>query len=108
MAPRFQGASPLVASGDPVRRLCDAVDAMDNTVLPVQGPPSTGKTYVTARAIMLLVRNGKRIGVASNSQEAIKNVLMGGVEALEESDLDGDGVEIAYKGKVGDEHFPEA
>nr|WP_321251747.1 TM0106 family RecB-like putative nuclease [uncultured Ruegeria sp.] len=106
-APRFRGVSPLVASGDPVHRLCAAVDAMDNTVLPVQGPPGTGKTYVTARAILHLVRKGKRIGVASNSHEAIKNVLMGCVEAMEGSNLDGDGVEIVYKGKAGDDPFPE-
>ena len=49
-------------------------------MLPIQGPPGTGKTYVTARAILSLVRKGARVGVASNSHEAIRNVLMGCLE----------------------------
>ena len=105
--PRFLGASPLVASDDPVQRLCAAVEAMDDTVLPVQGPPGTGKTYVTARAILQLVRQGKRVGVSSNSHEAIKNVLMGCVDALEESNMRAGDIDFAYKGKAGDDPLPE-
>lgn len=66
----------------------DAVARMDETVLPIQGPPGTGKTYVSARAILSLVRNGARVGVASNSHEAIRNVLMGCLKAMEWEDPD--------------------
>jgi hypothetical protein len=72
---------------DPVAGTIAAVAAMDETVLPIQGPPGTGKTYVTARAILSLVRKGARVGVASNSHEAIRNVLMGCLGALSEEDL---------------------
>lgn len=86
-------ATPRLTSGalqpvaDPVTGTIAVVGAMDETVLPIQGPPGTGKTYVTARAILSLVRQGYRVGVTSNSHEAIRNVLMGCLEALEESDL---------------------
>jgi uncharacterized protein len=85
-APRLT-SGPLQPVGDPVTGTIAVVDAMDETVLPIQGPPGTGKTYVTTRAILSLVRQGYRVGVTSNSHEAIRNVLMGCLEALEESDL---------------------
>lgn len=86
-APRLT-TGPLVPEADPVAGTIAAVGAMDGTVLPIQGPPGTGKTYVTARAILSLVRQGARVGVTSNSHEAIRNVVMGCLNALEEDDLD--------------------
>lgn len=109
--PRFQNGFALQddLDGDPVENLKTAVRAMDDTVLPVQGPPGTGKTYVTARAILSLVREGKRVGVASNSHAAIRNVLMGCVDALEEDDLDItlEDVEIAHKEGQGMDPLPD-
>jgi predicted RecB family nuclease len=88
-APRLTGGprADLLSGADPVAGTIAAVAAMDGTVLPIQGPPGTGKTYVTARAILALVRKGARVGVTSNSHEAIRNVLMGCLSALEEDDL---------------------
>ena len=87
-APRLTEPQGDILQGDDiVAGMIDAVSRMDETVLPVQGPPGTGKTYVTARAILALVRKGYRVGVASNSHEAIRNVLMGCLSALEEGDL---------------------
>jgi uncharacterized protein len=85
-APRLATAMPhdLLNSADPVAGTIAVVAAMDGTVLPIQGPPGTGKTYVTARAILSLVRAGHRVGVSSNSHEAIRNVLMGCVAAMKE------------------------
>lgn len=85
-APRLT-KGPLAPVADPVEGTIATVAAMDNTVLPIQGPPGTGKTYVTARSILSLVRNGARVGVTSNSHEAIRNVLLGCVAALEDEDL---------------------
>jgi uncharacterized protein len=42
---------------------------------------------VTAKAILSLVRKGARVGVTSNSHEAIRNVLMGCLGALEDEKL---------------------
>ncbi|TGD43349.1 TM0106 family RecB-like putative nuclease [Pseudotabrizicola sediminis] len=85
-APRL-ASGPLQSVIDPVAGTITAVAAMEETVLPIQGPPGTGKTYVTARAILALVRKGARVGVTSNSHEAIRNVLMGCLDALEDDDL---------------------
>jgi uncharacterized protein len=105
--PRFKLRSPLPVpdNTDSLEALIAATEAMDNTVLPVQGPPGTGKTYLTARAILNLVRNGKRVGVTSNSHEAIRNVLMACVDALEAGDVEvaPDNVSLAHKCKSDDD-----
>lgn len=105
-APRLSARAPLpVQDGaDPVQALQAATAAMEDTVLPVQGPPGTGKTYVIARAILALVRKGKRVAVSSNSHEAIRNVLMGCIDALADDDLPFtvEDVSIARKGSRDD------
>ena len=67
----------ILGGADPVQGTVAAVDRMDCTTLPIQGPPGSGKTYVTVRAILSLVRAGHRVGVSSNSHKAIQNVLLG-------------------------------
>jgi uncharacterized protein len=52
-----------------------AVLDMRSTSLCVQGPPGSGKTYSGARMIVALLRQGKRVGITSNSHRAI-NVLL--------------------------------
>lgn len=100
--------SDLLNGSDPVAGTIAIVGAMDGTVLPIQGPPGTGKTYVTVRAILSLVRKGHRVGVASNSHEAIRNVLIGCLLALEAGpDLALDNVELAHKVSGGDDGYPE-
>jgi uncharacterized protein len=98
--------SDLLNGADPLAGTIDAVAAMDGTVLPIQGPPGTGKTYVTARAILSLVRKGYRIGVASNSHEAVRNVLMGCLDAQDDSDRMQRYVRIAHKVGVGEDGYP--
>ena len=99
--PRFHGPSPLPLGegADTLDGLIAAARALDRSVLPVQGPPGTGKTYAAARAILALVRDGKRVAVSSNSHAAINNVLMGCVDALgtDSVGLDLDDVHIAHK-----------
>lgn len=110
-APRLTtGPKPdLLKGADPVAGTIAAVAAMDGTVLPIQGPPGTGKTYVTARAILSLVRKGHRVGVASNSHEAIRNVLLGCLAALEDDDPDItlENTEIAHKVSGDEDGYPE-
>ena len=83
--PRFRSGprADVLNDRDPVEGTIGAVMDMDGTVLPIQGPPGTGKTYVTARAILALVRAGRKVAVASTSHEAVKNVLMGILDAHE-------------------------
>ncbi|MCY3842441.1 MAG: TM0106 family RecB-like putative nuclease, partial [Acidobacteria bacterium] len=62
------GETPL----DAVRRIAPR---LDRSVLPVQGPPGSGKTYTGARMILDLLADGKRVGVTANSHKVISNLL---------------------------------
>jgi uncharacterized protein len=104
-APRLK-TGPLKPVADPVSGTIAAVGAMDETVLPIQGPPGTGKTYVTARAILSLVRKGARVGVTSNSHEAIRNVLMGCLSALKDEDLP-IRLDLVHKTSGVDDGYPD-
>lgn len=105
-APRLTGAGPILQEGDVVAGTIAAVGRMDETVMPIQGPPGTGKTHVSARAILSLVRAGKRVGVASNSHEAIRNVLMGCLKALEDADLPID-LDLIHKESGEEDGYPQ-
>jgi len=58
-----------------------AVKALNHSVLAIQGPPGSGKTYLGSRTIMELVKAGKRVGVTANSHSAIENLLEACIEA---------------------------
>jgi len=55
-----------------VKRLCLA---LDQSVLSVQGPPGSGKTYRAVEAILALVKQGKTVGVTANSHKVITGLL---------------------------------
>ncbi len=57
---------------DAARRL---TMGLDHEVLPIQGPPGSGKTYTAARVILELVRQGKKVGVTAVSHKVIDNLL---------------------------------
>ncbi len=69
-------AAPLVRDGEPTldaaRRLALA---LDRTVLAIQGPPGSGKTYNGARMICALLDVGKRVGITGTSHKVIANLL---------------------------------
>jgi uncharacterized protein len=71
---------------------------LDETVLPIQGPPGAGKTHCGARMICALVKAGKRIGVAANSHKAIRLLLDKTAEAAQEA-----GIVIRLGHKNGDD-----
>ncbi len=74
--PRFTDLTPNLRRPDePVldaaKRICRD---LDGGVLPIQGPPGSGKTYVGARAIAELART-KKVGVTAVSHKVIDNLL---------------------------------
>lgn len=86
---RFRGFDgPLRNDGElgieSARRL--AVE-LDGGVLPVQGPPGSGKTYAGARMIVELVRQGKCVGVTAISHKVIENLLRDTVKAAAEEGI---------------------
>ncbi len=77
---------PLLAAGeDTVLGIQRLALVLDRSVLSVQGPPGSGKTYRAAEMIAALVRAGKRVGVTSNSHRVIKSVLYAVAERLKQA-----------------------
>ncbi|MCJ7712192.1 MAG: DEAD/DEAH box helicase, partial [Chloroflexi bacterium] len=62
------GETPLAAA---VRLAPD----LAGRVLPIQGPPGSGKTYTGAHMIVRLAMAGQRVGVVANSHKVIGNLL---------------------------------
>jgi uncharacterized protein len=65
------------------------IGSLDGSVLALQGPPGSGKTYTAARMILELVRAGKRVGVTATSHKVIGNLLdeVGKAAALERASV---------------------
>lgn len=70
-----RGASLTRPDEDTVDACVRIVRDMVDSTLCIQGPPGTGKTYTASKMISALVKDGKKIGVTSNSHNAILNVL---------------------------------
>ena len=51
------------------------VHLLDRSILAVQGPPGAGKTFLGARMICSLIRQGKRVGVVATSHKVIRHLL---------------------------------
>ena len=73
--------SPGEAELDFAIRICRD---LDETLLPIQGPPGAGKTHCGARMICALVKAGRQVGVAANSHKAIRLLLDKTAEAAAE------------------------
>lgn len=54
---------------------------LDRTVLPIQGPPGSGKTFTGAHMIVELIKKGKKVGVTAVSHKVISNLLKGTCKA---------------------------
>jgi hypothetical protein len=48
---------------------------IQDSYLPIQGPPGSGKTWTAARMIVALVDAGKRVGITATGHKVIANVL---------------------------------
>jgi len=57
-------------------------------VLPIQGPPGSGKTHTGARMIAQLVADGQRVGVTAVSHKVIRKLLEGVLAAADELGFD--------------------
>jgi uncharacterized protein len=82
------GESPLRAPDETIlAALKRACAALDHGVLPVQGPPGSGKTYSGARAILELTQAGKTVGVTACSHKVIDNLLTAVRDAAREAGI---------------------
>jgi predicted RecB family nuclease len=74
LSPRLAGRNdgPIIPSGQDVfEGSLAAVTSLDGGTLCIQGPPGSGKTTKGGRLIAELLRRGKRVGISSNSHDAI-------------------------------------
>ncbi len=69
--------------------------ALDDTCLPIQGPPGSGKTFTGARMIVALVAEGRKVGVTATSHKVIGKLLD---EVVAEARREGRSVRIGQKG----------
>ena len=75
-APSFranEGPTEGVFTGEQGQTL-DCVTHLEESYLPIQGPPGSGKTYTGAQLIHRLVMDGKRVGITAMSHAAIENM----------------------------------
>ena len=57
------------------------VGDLDRTVLAIQGPPGSGKTFSGGSMICALIKQGKKVGVTATSHKVIRNLLDAVAEA---------------------------
>lgn len=89
---RRQGESPLEAALRIAPRL-------QESSLPVQGPPGSGKTFTGAQLIVSLSRQRKKIGVTAVSHAVIRNLLDDAIEAADKLGL---ALDVTHKNKGDD------
>lgn len=98
---RTQGDPIHTPNEDLTEEVIRAIKDLDHSYLVIQGPPGTGKTYTAARAIVTLLKAGKRVGVSSNSHRAIGKLLQ---------EVESHAAEIGYRfsgAKKGSSDNPE-
>ena len=90
--PRVVGVpdgAALALDGDDVVAVARRIAlGLDQTVLPIQGPPGSGKTYAGARMIVELVAAGKKVGITATAHKAITNLVDASVAAAALEGLD--------------------
>lgn len=102
--PRLKRRTALVLDGESaLEAALRVVQQLDRTILPIQGPPGSGKTYAGAHMIRALVRAKKRVGVTANSHKVICNLLE---EVRDQARAAGECLGIARKGDADDEPIP--
>ena len=62
---------------------------LDYSVLGIQGPAGSGKTFTGARMICELVRQGKKVGITATSHKVIRNLLFEVIKAANEAGFKG-------------------
>jgi len=59
-----------------LQQIIHAIQHLDRSYLPIQGPPGAGKSYTGKHVIAELVKTGAKVGITSNSHKAINHLLL--------------------------------
>lgn len=84
----FSGGDIIRTEADFMAEIIQAATNLDNSYLCIQGPPGAGKTYTAKHIIGELLRQGKRVGISSNSHKAIINLMKGVAEYVDGESID--------------------
>jgi predicted RecB family nuclease len=78
--------------------------SLDKSVLAIQGPPGSGKTYTGATMIVELLKAGKKIGITAVSHKVIRNLSLATLKRGSELN-----VKISFVHKIGEksENLPD-
>jgi len=76
-------------SAEQLSQIIKAVNNLENSYLCIQGPPGAGKSYTGTHVIADLLKQGKRIGISSNSHKAINNLLIGAARLCQKEKING-------------------
>ena len=87
-------------NSDLVAKSIDWASKLNNSYLPIQGPPGSGKSYTGSHMVLELIKQGKKIGITALSHKVIIN-LLDKVQKL--AITQGVDVSIIYKGSSNDE-----
>jgi len=79
--------TPVSTNNNPQQVAVEWVQVLDNSVLPIQGPPGAGKSHTAAQMIIALVRAGKKVGITALSHKVIRGLLEKVVRASEEQGI---------------------
>ena len=77
---------------------------LDRSVLAIQGPPGSGKTYSGAKMILDLARDGKKIGITAVSHKVIRNLTLA---TLHEAKKVGQKISFVHKVSEVEKDLPE-
>jgi len=76
-APRMIGTTVEAVAEEysPLEAAKKLAISLDSSILPIQGPPGSGKTFTGAHMILSLVNAGRRVGISAGSHKVISNLL---------------------------------
>ncbi len=95
------GAGPLIPEGEDI--LANAIRVvlgLDESTLCIQGPPGSGKTSKGGQIIAHLLKAGKRVGVSSNSHNAICELMKSAADAATKLGLHFTGAKCGEEDRV--------
>jgi len=103
--PALRSGAFAQAHGEPAVDFAVRIaDDLGATVLPIQGPPGSGKTYCGAEMICALVKEGKKVGVTATGHKVIRNLLKDVAKAAAKKGLE---VSLAHKSDGEEADGPE-
>ena len=65
----------FLKTDDPQETAVNWVKVLDDGILPVQGPPGSGKSHTAANMILELLKMGKKVGITALSHKVIHGLM---------------------------------